>query len=29
MMEGDIAEFIEELITRDEADRLAAVNEEN
>ncbi len=27
MMEGDIAEFIEELITRDEADRLAAVNE--
>ncbi|MBT3338043.1 MAG: peptide chain release factor 1 [Anaerolineae bacterium] len=29
MMEGDIADFIEELITRDEADRLAAVNEEN
>ena len=27
MMEGDIADFIEELITRDEADRLAAVNE--
>ena len=27
MMEGDIGDFIEELITRDEADRLAAVNE--
>ena len=27
MMEGNIAGFIEELITRDEADRLAAVNE--
>ena len=26
IMEGDIADFIEELITRDEADRLAAVN---
>ncbi len=27
MMEGDIGDFIEELITRDEADRLAAINE--
>ena len=27
MMEGEIEDFIEELITRDEADRLAAVNE--
>ncbi len=27
MMQGDIGDFIEELITQDEADRLAAVNE--